>query len=73
MTTRHGDLAFCDAERLSDERFKGAVGFVVFRRGADTGFEVGAGLVARATIDAVGAARRCETDAKPAQRTEPWP
>ena len=73
MTTRHGDFAFGDAERFGDQGFKGAVGFVVFGRGADAGFEVGAGFVARAAIDAVSAAGGCEADSETAQSMGPRP
>lgn len=73
MTTRHGDFAFGDAERLGDQSFKGAVGFVVFGSSADAGFEIRAEIVVGAAINAVSAAGGCETDAELAQRTEPWP
>ena len=71
MTTRHGDFGFRHAERFGDQCFEGAVGFVVLGRGADAGFEVGAGVVFGAAIDAIGAAGGSEADAEFAQAQNP--
>jgi hypothetical protein len=57
LTTRHADFASRNAERFGDQCFQGAIGFVVLRRGAYAGFEIGLAVWAeRAAIDAVGAA-----------------
>lgn len=74
MATRHADFAFGDAEGLGDQRFERTVGLVVFGRGADPGFEIGAPVgVQRAAVYAVGAAGRGEPDAETAQKKPPWP
>lgn len=56
-------MAFGDAERLGDQFFQRAVGFVVLGRGAHARFQkdmtVGVGAAA---IDAVGAARGRQPD-----------
>lgn len=68
MTTRHGDFALGDAERLGDQGLQRAIGFVVFGRGADAGLEVRAAIVLGAAVDAVGAAGWGKADAQAAQR-----